>query len=118
MDGDVLRENRPWTPTRGTRLAVGLLAGVGGVGLAAGITLVAIRLDVDLFNLVAIVLLALITGWAGGVLRERDAVVAITAGAVLSSLAAVFVLDGPWVLVGLAAITVGVLVIAAAAAFV
>jgi hypothetical protein len=97
---------------------VGLLAGFGAVGLAAGITLMARHLDFGLLDLGAIILLALATGLAGGVLRERDAVVAITAGAVLASLSAILVLHGPWVLVGLTALTAGVIVIAGVAAFV
>jgi len=116
--GDALRGGEPWTPSRGTRLGVGLLAGFGAVGLAAGITLMARRLDLGLLDLSAIILLALVTGFAGGVLRERDAVVAIAAGAVLSSLGAILVLHGPWVLVGVAALTAWVLVIAGLAAFV
>lgn len=94
------------------------MAGFGAVGLAAGTTLMARRLDLAFLDLSAIILLALVTGFAGGVLRERDAAVAITAGAVLGSLSAILVLRGPWVLVGVAALTAGVLVIAGVAAFV
>lgn len=49
-------------------------------------------------------------------LGTREA--AIAAGAVLSSLAAIFVVDGPWALVALAAITPWVLAISGLAAFV
>ena len=117
-DGERLRSGRQWTPSRVVRVGVGLLAGFGAVGLAGGITLIARRLDLGILDLGAIVVLAAATAFAGAVLRERDAVVAITAGALLGSLGAIVVLHGPWVLVGLTALTAWVLVTAAVSSLV
>jgi MFS-type transporter involved in bile tolerance (Atg22 family) len=64
-----------------------------------------------------------VPGFAGAVLRGREAVAAITTGAVASPIGAIFALDdlcsmNMWAAVGLAAIAVYVLVIAGIAAFV
>lgn len=119
---------QPWTPGRGGRIAVGLLVGFGAVGIAGGLGLIGTYLDVDLpfFDPSALILMApviLLAGFAGAVLRERDAVVAIAAGAVASPIAAIFAVDGScqknlWAGVALVAIAAYVLVIAGVAAFV
>lgn len=118
----------PWTPSRGGRIAVGLLVGFGAVGIAAGLGLIGTFLDVDLpfFDPSALILMApviIAPGFAGAVLRERDAVAAITAGAVAAPIAALVAIDGScssnlWAAVGLAAAAAYVLVIAGIAAFV
>ncbi len=118
----------PSTPSRGGRIAVGMLAGFGAAGIAAGLALIGTFLDVDLplFDPSALILMApviIIPGFAGSVLRRRDAVVAITAGAVAGPIAAIFVVDGScsaniWAAVALAAIAGWFLVIAGIAAIV
>ncbi|MEX1173669.1 MAG: hypothetical protein WEG56_13785 [Chloroflexota bacterium] len=117
-----------WTPSRGGRIAIGLLVGFGAVGIGAGLGLIGTFLDVDLpfFDPSAMIMMApviIVPGFAGAVLRERDAVAAITAGAVASPIVAIFAVDGScqknlWAAVGLAAITAYVLVIAGVVAFV
>ena len=118
----------PWTPSRGARIAVGLLVGFGAVGIAAGLGLIGTFLDVDLpfldpSSLILMAPVIILAGLAGAVLRERDAVVAVAAGAVASPIAAIFAVDGScqknlWAGVALAAIAASVLVIAGVAAFV
>jgi hypothetical protein len=105
-----------------------LLAGFGATGIAAGLGLLGTFLDVHLplFDPSGLVLMApviIAPGFAGAVLRERDAVVAITAGAVAAPIAATFAIDGScssnvWAFFGLAAAAAYVLVIAGIAAFV
>jgi hypothetical protein len=119
---------QPWTPSRGERIAVGLLVGFGAVGIAALLGLIGTVIDVDLpfFDPSGLILMApvvLTSGFAGAALRERDAVAAITAGAVAAPIAAFFAIDGScpsnvWAAVGLAAAAASVLVIAGIAAFV
>jgi hypothetical protein len=118
---------RPWTPSRRGRVAVGLLAGFGATGIAAGLGLVWTVLDVHLpfFDPSGLILMApviIAPGFAGAVLRERDAVVAITAGAVAAPIAATFAIDrscssNVWAFFGLAAAAAYVLVIAGIAAY-
>jgi hypothetical protein len=119
---------RSWTPSRRGRIAVGLLAGVGATGIAAGLGLIGTFVDVDLplFDPSALILMApviIVSGFAGKVLRGQDAVAAITAGAVASPIVAIFAVDGScqknlWAGVALAASAAYVLVIAGVAAFV
>jgi hypothetical protein len=127
-EGDTQSGAQPWTPSRGGRLAAGLLVGFGAVGIAAVLGLIGTFLDVDLpfLDASALILMApviVVPGFAGAVLRERDAVIAITVGAVASPIAAMFAVDGScqknmWALVGLAGLAPFVLVIAGIAAFV
>lgn len=119
---------KPSTPSRGGRIGVGLLAGVGATGIAAGLGLIGTFIDVDLplVDPSALILMApliIIPGFAGAVLRGRASVAAITAGAVAGPIAAIFAIDGScssnmWAAVGLAASAAYVLVIAGLAAFV
>ncbi len=129
MNKDTDRSDaRPWAPSRRWRIGVGLLAGVGATGIAAGLGLIGTFLDVDLpvFDPSALILMApviVLPGFAGAVLRGRDAVAAIMAGAVAGPIVAIFAIDGSceknmWAAVGLAAIAAFVLVIAGVAAFV
>jgi hypothetical protein len=118
----------PWIPSRGGRIAVGLLAGFGSTGIAAGLGLIGTFIDVDLplVDPSALILIApviIIPGFAGALLRGRAVVVAITVGAVAGPSAAIFAIDGScssnmWAAVGLAAAAAYVLVIAGLAAFV
>jgi hypothetical protein len=117
-----------WTPSRSVRIAVGLLAGFGATGVAAGLGLIGTFLDVDLpfidpSGLILMAPIIIVPWFAGAVLWERDAVFAIAAGAVASPIAAIFAIDGScsssmWAAVGLAAMAAYVLVIAGVAAFV
>jgi len=118
----------PSTPSRGGRIAVGMLAGFGATGIAAGLGLIGTFLDVDLplFDPSPLILMApviIIPSFAGAVLRQRDAVAAITAGAVAGPIAAIFAVDSScsanlWAAVGLAAVAAWFLVIAGISAFV
>lgn len=124
----MLANDEPWTPSRGIRIAVGLLAGFGATGIAAGLGLIGTFIDVDLplFDPSALILMApvvVVPGFAGAVLRGRADVVTITAGAVAAPIAAIFVIDGScepnmWAAIGLVATALYVLVIAGLAAFV
>lgn len=119
---------RPWTPSRGGRIAIGLLAGFGATGIAAGLALIGTFVDVempvgDFSGLVLMAPVIIVPGFAGAVLRGREPVAAITAGAVASPIGAIFALDSScsmnmWVALGLTAIAGNVLVIAGIAAFV
>ena len=110
------------------RVTVGLLAGLGATGIAAGIGLIGTFIDVDLplVDPSALILMAPVIigpGLAGAVLRGRAAVAAITVGAVAAPIAAIFAIDGScssnmWAAVGLAASAAYVLVVAGLAAFV
>ncbi len=118
----------PWTPSRRWRIGVGLLAGVGATGIAASLGLIGTFLDVDLpvFDPSALILMApliVLPGFAGAVLRGRDAVAAIMAGAMAGPIVAIFAIDGScernmWAALGLAAIAALALAIAGVAAFV
>jgi hypothetical protein len=109
-------------------MAVGLLTGFGAVGITGALGFIGTLIDVEVprFDPSGLILMApliFVPGFAGIVLRRRDAVVAITAGALASPIAAIFAIDGScqnnmWVGVGLAATTPYVLVIAGVAAFV
>ena len=130
MSDDPTNQSDPghWTPSRGGRIAVGLLAGVGASGIAAGLALIGTFLDVDLplVDPSALILMApvmVVPRFAGAVLRAGDAVAAVTAGAVAGPIAVIFAIDGScpsnmWAAVGLAAIAAYVLVIAGISAFV
>lgn len=121
-------DTRPWTPRRGGRIAVGLLAGFGATGIAAGLALIGTFVDIDMpvgdfRGLILMAPVIIVPGFAGAVLRSRDAVAAITAGAVAGPIAAIFALDDScsmtmWAALGLAAIAAYVLFIAGIAAFV
>src|SRR5688572_12640731 len=128
--GDELTQSgaQPWTPSRRGRIAVGLLAGFGATGIAAGLGLIGTFIDVDLplFDPSAMILMSpviIVPGFAGAVLHRRDAVAAVTAGALAGPLGAIFALDRScsftsWTGLALAAVAAVVLVIAGIAAFV
>ena len=127
-DDPIQADARPWTPSRRGRVAVGLFAGFGATGIAAGLGLAWTSLEVHLpfFDPSGLIVMApviIAPGFAGAVLRERDAVVAITAGAVAAPIAATFAVDGScpsnvWAFFGLAAAAASVLVLAGIAALV
>jgi hypothetical protein len=114
--------DEPWTPSRATRIAVGLLAGAGATEISAGLGLIGTRLDIDLplvdpSSLILMAPVVVVPGLAGAVLRGRAAVIAITAGAVASPIGAVFAIDGScqanmFVAIGLAAAALFALVAA------
>jgi hypothetical protein len=119
---------RPWVPSARGRIALGLLSGFGAVGISAGLGVIGTFLDVHLpfFDPSALILMApviIAPACAGAVLRERDAVAAITAGAVAAPIAATFAIDracpsNEWAFIGLVGGASVVLVIAGVAAFV
>jgi len=117
----------PWKPSPGVRIAVGLLAGVGATGIAAGLGLIGTFLDVDLplldpSPLILLMPVVVVPGFAGAVLGGRAAVAAISVGAVAGPLAAIFGFDGScganmFAAVALAAIALVALVVAGLSAF-
>jgi hypothetical protein len=90
-----------WIPSRGVRIVVGLLSGVGATGITVGLGLIGTFLHVDQYrpplDLSGPILLAplvIVPGYAGAVLRGRAAVAAITAGAIASPIGANFAVEG------------------------
>lgn len=107
---------------------IGLLAGFGATGIAAGLALIGTFIDVDvpLIDPSALFLaapLVLIPFFAGAVLRGSPAIATVTVGAVAGPTAAILLVDAScaanaWAAVGLAALAAYALLITGFAAFV